>query len=191
MNVQLTDFCEYRERLLQLARLYTRKKTGDKWQFDRDLAEDVVQDVYIAFHKIVVGNKIEFESKQHLEAILKKKVWQVSMSSKLNNKGVKYKGKESYMDIIPERLEPFIEAGAIEELDHIYTTIHSLHYKRDVDILLYYIEGYDCPELAEMFKTTKSGIKGSLYRCREQLRKKLNIKKYFCCSRKSNKTIYA
>lgn len=39
-------------------------------------------------------------------------------------------------------------------------------------LILYYIEGYSCREIAEMLKTTESAVKKKLERARKRLREK-------------------
>lgn len=184
MKVKLTDFEKYRPDLLKLAHNMTRFKSGITYQYDYDLSQDIVQDCYIRFHKIVQSNKILFETEGHLKQILLKNIWRISMTSKKNNKGVKYKSKENkvLLNLLPYRLHPYCLSNSIskQELDNIYVAIHSLKSKNDIDILLLCIEGFNCDEISNKLFKTKRAIASSLCRSRELLRKKLHIDKYFC-----------
>lgn len=184
MEYKLEDFELYRPQLLQYAKNMTRIKSGAIWQYDVALAEDIVQDSYIKFHKMFIKNEFNIESQEHLKGILFKNIFRLSLNSKLNNKGVKYRSKEQKLDLntIPEALQPYYQAGIIStiELKSIYQNIHSLKYKKDIDALLLAIEGYNILEISNLLNRTKKAVVSSLLRCRIELRKKLNISKFYC-----------
>ena len=182
--IKLEDFEKHRPSLLHMALSCTKTYTGNSYNYNHALAEDIVQDAFLKFHDLLTKGKVEFESEEHLGAILRKKVWQLSMTSRLNNKGVTYRAKEIMYDLkaladtVFPCLNPEIETKF--RLKDIYTHIHSLKYKNDVNVLLDCIEGYTIKEIAVKHDKTVKAVVSSLYRARSELRTRLNVNKYFC-----------
>lgn len=185
MQVKLEDFEKYRKRLLRIARNMTKFRSGITYQYDYDLAQDIVQDCYLRFHKLVI-KEYPFETPDHLKQILIKNIWRISMTSRLN-KGVSYKSKERVMDFdyLPEHLHPYSENKSIE-IEDIHKAINSLCFTRGTrvygkdraNIMFANIEGYSIEEIAGKFNKTKREIINILYNSRKKLCKTLNYKSH-------------
>ena len=195
MKVEYRDFEYYRGDLLKTAKNLTKSKSrfGIDWQYDIDLAQDVVQDSYIKFHKMI-DKGFEFYNEDHLRQLLIKNVWRLAKTSKANNKGVIYKSKESKVDlgILPDKFHPYAKAEvmSILELESIYNAIYSLKksiggssslMKTDfdsIDEMLLYIEGYSIIEISNKTNKTVRATTTSLCRSRKKISKIFNIDKY-------------
>lgn len=182
MDFKFEDFEQFRPELTRIARLLTRLRTGADWLFDYDLADDVVQDTYLKYHSMLLKGTVTIDNKGHLEAILKKMIWQTSRRAIATNKGVRYRCKEDRidMDLLPEAFHPSTLGYRMSraEINYIYDAIHSLQYKSDIGPILLVIEGYTVPEIVEIERRTSGAIRTSLFRARRELRTKLNVEKY-------------
>jgi DNA-directed RNA polymerase specialized sigma24 family protein len=180
MKVDYKDFEKYRKVLYNTAKNYTKfKSPNNDWQYDLDLAKDVVQESYFKFHGMVTNNFV-FEDEDHLKQLLLKNIWRTSIDAKKTNKGVKYKSKEDSIDfdLYPEYLHPRNnpEIDSFYKVQRIYQIIHTFRYKKDIDAFLLHIEGYDIKEIQDKTNKTYQSVRESLYRVRKHLKSQINIK---------------
>ncbi len=195
MIVEDKDFVDYIPKLKIVAKKMNRIRYGDtgKYSYDLFTVDDLIQDIYIKFHKLL-STGYKFDDKKHLESILVKLSFRVifhpssGAKKKYYGHGFITKGNQYTNDkyspytvqynLLPDEVQPTILNEYIlkENVDTLYKEIHSLKYKNDIDALLLYVEGYNIEEIAEKLNRSYTSITSSLYRVKKELKHRLDLK---------------
>ena len=66
----------------------------------------------------------------------------------------------------------FLQILILTLVSHALSWLSSLNAKDKEVLILYYIEGYSCKEIADMLKVSESAVKKKLERARKRLKEK-------------------
>jgi RNA polymerase sigma factor (sigma-70 family) len=143
---------EHGEQLIQLAYFYTKSYHA---------AEDIVQDVFITFHKS------NYEERGQLVAYLRKLTVNRSKDYLKSWSYRKLQLFDAWSGLSKRQHDRIVE---LEERSEIGAAVLSLpiHY-REI-ILLYYFEEMSTPEIAELLGESDSTVRTKLRRAREKLK---------------------
>jgi len=135
---------------------------------ESSVAEDVIQDVFLKLWK----KREEFYKIKNIEA------WSMTMTRNLSLDLLK-RNKVEFTDPVFIK-EPVMRSGTPDNLieqselkDNVHEIIESLSEKQRQVVFLRDIEGYSYREISEIIGIDQNLVKVTLFRARENLRKKL------------------
>ena len=129
-------------------------------QKEKDIAEDIYQDVFLKF-----SSKLpKFKSEEH------KKAWLIRVTINTSNNYLKAPWNKRNIEL-DENIK--YEEEKIENMDNVLEEVKRLPEDYQTVIYLYYYEGYKVNEIAKMISKKEGTVKTWLYRAREILKEKL------------------
>lgn len=144
-----TVFEEYGNMLYRIAFVMMKN------QYD---AEDAVQDVLIKY----MEKRREFEGEEHCKA------WLIRVTINVCKNKLRF--YRNHPDISMQELSDHYETKEdTEVMEHLL----KLPRKYREVLMLYYVEGYQCREIAALLKTTESVVRKRLERGRKQLHERM------------------
>lgn len=124
---------------------------------DSHTAEDILQDVFIAY----ITTKKQFENEEH------RKAWLIRVT---HNKCINYLKSPSRKNIDIDQLQLMREEADADGRIDIIKQIAALPVSYKSVIILHYYNDYSVEEIARILKTTKSAVKMRLKRGRDALK---------------------
>lgn len=126
-------------------------------------AEDTVQDTFVQ----LIKKAIAFENEEHEKAWLIKTATNLC-KNRLRHWWRKHENLEDYKDL---KHDSNIEAEVV--LSAVFSAVIGLPDKYKTVVYLYYYEGYDSVEIAEILNKPPSTVRNHLHEARKLLKKKL------------------
>lgn len=123
-------------------------------------SKDVMQNVFLRYFK----HQHTFKSEEHIKA------WLIRVAVNESKRYLKIYNKNESVSLEEVANTLFAEN---KEDGEIFTAVMSLDEKYRTVILLYYYEGYDVKEIAQILKRNSATVRTQLSRARELLKPKL------------------
>ncbi len=121
-----------------------------------DDAEDAVQETFLKY----LTKAPEFNSEEH------RKAWLIRVSANISKNMLMFKLKRETVNI-----DDIENIGITRNDFEIFELIMSLPAKYKIVMVLYYVEGYKCKEIAEIIDVNEDTVRKRLQKGRELLKK--------------------
>lgn len=156
---------KYKNKIAALCYSYTN---------DSSIAEDLSQEVFIAFYKGIKNFRGDCSLSTYLYRITV-------------NKCLSYKKKSSLKEVVTEILSLKASDSGIsyEEKDVVRRSINSLSKDAKTPLVLYYYIGLSYKEIGEVLGITERAVEGKLYRAKQKLKVRLEKEEGFQWSQNS------
>ena len=185
---ELKDFEKYRKDLINYV-FHVVNKYKQRATFDRENAEDVVQDVFIEFYKYHQKNDVDLKKLKGLLLVMTKrkyiagymdsrsksvntnKIWKISLST--IDEQIATVGWHSLPDPIRRSYSEHSELNKSEERQSFIELKNRINSVKNGDMLLMEEEGYTREEIAKIKGVTKSSVGTLMSRARVILKREL------------------
>lgn len=145
---------------------------------DRELAEELYQDVFVIALEHLEGIHVEDNVKSYLLSIAVRKwknrkrkfAWRNRIAPMVNFASVSEEGREQPDNIETDILEQYIRA---EERAIVRGIVQNLNPTYRIPVLLYYMEGLSVSDIAYILQIPQGTVKSRLSTARKKLRKDL------------------